>query len=524
MARDSNGEKPGRPQGRSQGHWDASPNAAEAWVLMDALLENRISDVDRKRLEQLVIAEPAIARMYLRVVHFWCSLPLHVGKVLNLEVMLDDAEADLESENALTDTMILPAIRGGAGMILGVDGGDDEPLSIDPPKSLPASTVNRPSRIRGVFESRRVRRGGLAAAIVILVGTFAWALWPKPAAAVLTATAAARLEGCSTSPGTRLSDGQAMSLSEGAVELTFNSGAVVVVAAPARFHIVDRNTLALDSGRLAAHVPTPAIGFRVLAPSLSVIDRGTNFGVRTTNADLVAEVDVFDGKVDATPLDSTGQPIGTQQRVIASQAVCTSTSNSATLISTPYVPDAFPRDITAIQMSLDWHGSGAGISPGAPDPQWTLASVPNDPDWTPQPAVVLQSVPADYPANSSAGRWIAVTANPPGASEGEYVYRTTVDMKEFNPATADVTAQVAVDQAVVDVKINGVYAAGTATVTDDPRAPVIPVRLTLPSKFWHKGVNQVEVVVKHLHGEMPVGNDVGLQLVWKAAASPIVRR
>ena len=511
---------------QSRGHWDTSPNGAEAWVLIDALLENRLSDNDRKRLEQLVIEQPAIARMYVRVVHFWCSLPLHVGKVQHLEVMMDDAGADINSnsEIALADTMILPAIRNASGADLNLDAQEDQHRSIDPPLKFPSIEKATPTRVHRLLHSQALRRGGLAAAILITFGSLILALWPKATPAVLTATAAASFDGSATSPGAKLSNGQAFSLYEGAVELTFDSGAVVVVTAPSRFHIVDRNTLALDSGCVAAHVPPSAMGFKVLAPSLSVFDRGTNFGVRTINADIAAEVDVFDGKVDATALDSVGHATGNELRVIAHQAVCSSTSAGSTLVSTPYVPDAFPRDISAIQMSLDWHGTGAGVPPGSTDPQWTLASVPGDPDWTPRPATVVQALPSRYPGNLPNGQWISTSGTPAGASEGDYVYRTSVDLTGYNPATAEVVAQVAVDQGIADIYINGVHAWGKSMLMDDPNGPIVPVQVTLPGKLWHNGVNQVEVAVKNLPEQMPQGNYAGLQLIWKATASPIVHR
>jgi hypothetical protein len=85
-------------------------------------------------------------------------------------------------------------------------------------------------------------------------------------------------------------------LTSGIAELEYASGVLLTLEAPARFELVDENLLRLQSGRVAAHVPQQAVGFKVEAPAATVVDLGTDFAVDAT-LDQDAEVHVFEGVV-----------------------------------------------------------------------------------------------------------------------------------------------------------------------------------------------------------------------------------
>lgn len=88
-----------------------------------------------------------------------------------------------------------------------------------------------------------------------------------------------------------------MAWDEGVVQLEFYCGATVVVEGPAEIEILDESRVVCRLGRLRAHVSGLARGFAVLAPSLEVVDLGTEFGLNVSN-DGAAEVHVFEGKVE----------------------------------------------------------------------------------------------------------------------------------------------------------------------------------------------------------------------------------
>jgi hypothetical protein len=82
----------------------------------------------------------------------------------------------------------------------------------------------------------------------------------------------------------------------GLVEIQYDSGAVLVLRAPATFDLVDDSCVRLEDGQLAAHIPETATGFKIESPGATVIDLGTDFAVQAVR-DLESEVHVFQGEV-----------------------------------------------------------------------------------------------------------------------------------------------------------------------------------------------------------------------------------
>ena len=86
-------------------------------------------------------------------------------------------------------------------------------------------------------------------------------------------------------------------LAEGSAQVTFLSGAIVAVHAPAEIEILSADRVFLRSGRITPYVPPSAHGFTVVSPSGEIIDLGTEF---TVGVDATGRTDVFviDGEVD----------------------------------------------------------------------------------------------------------------------------------------------------------------------------------------------------------------------------------
>jgi hypothetical protein len=99
-------------------------------------------------------------------------------------------------------------------------------------------------------------------------------------------------------PAGDLRAGKVLGLRCGLVELSFQSGARVVLEGPARLELLDGNSARLFHGKLTARVPGSARGFQVLSPQGKVVDLGTEFGMAVAR-DGTTDVYVFDGKVEA---------------------------------------------------------------------------------------------------------------------------------------------------------------------------------------------------------------------------------
>ncbi len=79
--------------------------------------------------------------------------------------------------------------------------------------------------------------------------------------------------------GTEFHAGQQLNLTAGLAELTFTSGAKIILHAPVQFTATTALGGDLQFGRIAAKVPHEAAGFTVNTLAGKVVDLGTEFGV-----------------------------------------------------------------------------------------------------------------------------------------------------------------------------------------------------------------------------------------------------
>jgi hypothetical protein len=71
----------------------------------------------------------------------------------------------------------------------------------------------------------------------------------------------------------------------------------VLLQGPTTINLLATNRAQLHAGRLIAHIPPRAVGFTVDTPSITLVDRGTEFGVTVDPAGQT-DVQVFTGAVD----------------------------------------------------------------------------------------------------------------------------------------------------------------------------------------------------------------------------------
>ncbi len=106
-----------------------------------------------------------------------------------------------------------------------------------------------------------------------------------------------------TAEGSRVSAGT-YELVEGLATLKFDSGAEVVIEAPATLELIDAMNCRLRRGTLVSDVPPEAIGFTVDTLKARVVDYGTRFGV-STSADGEYTVQVLSGRVEVEDRQET---------------------------------------------------------------------------------------------------------------------------------------------------------------------------------------------------------------------------
>lgn len=107
-------------------------------------------------------------------------------------------------------------------------------------------------------------------------------------------------------PGDHLRKGQKLELASGFAEITFDSGAQVVLEGPASFEVNSAWNATLHRGTLKANVPREASGFRISDPAVEVVDLGTEFTM-ISDASGAADVLVLKGMVEASPRAAADQ-------------------------------------------------------------------------------------------------------------------------------------------------------------------------------------------------------------------------
>jgi ferric-dicitrate binding protein FerR (iron transport regulator) len=178
----------------------------------------------------------------------------------------------------------------------------DERLTRDLTQPLPA-----PVRTGFLLTPRLLR----IAAVVVLLGVAATAwMWSSSRGGrdqtIATVIKARQCKWAGstlpTAEGSRVTAGT-LELVEGIATVKFDSGAEVVMEAPATLELTHAMACKLVRGTLVADVPPSAIGFTVDTPDAKVVDYGTRFGV-STGEDGKYHVQVLEGLVEVSSRDA----------------------------------------------------------------------------------------------------------------------------------------------------------------------------------------------------------------------------
>ncbi|GEM_PF-260893 len=113
--------------------------------------------------------------------------------------------------------------------------------------------------------------------------------------------------GADLETGVSLSPGW-LRLKSGVVGLEFAGGAETILEGPAELRLISSGEAHLLHGKISAHVPPPAHGFRVRTAGAVVTDLGTDFAINKPSA-KAPEVDVFTGRVEVALADTNHAPL-----------------------------------------------------------------------------------------------------------------------------------------------------------------------------------------------------------------------
>jgi len=266
---------------------DANFPSAELAELVDAVCEDRATDAELARLEALLKSDRAAQQFYLRRMHLLGLLKWELGQA---------AERDAMQQLKRMRSVAEPAT----------------------PSVAPAAPIVGPAKsARTSWKSFAVAASLLLAfglAVINMPRHNTGPLTPQLAVvryaqSVDAIWATAHVVG---TPDSIPQVGDALPprelhLISGIARFDFQDGASVTLEGPAWFTVVSGQRGILHRGRLTAHAPPQAIGFRIDTPSMAVVDLGTVFGLSADGG--AAEVLVFDGEVAVSTTDNqAGSP------------------------------------------------------------------------------------------------------------------------------------------------------------------------------------------------------------------------
>lgn len=304
-------------------------------------LEDELDAEGVEKLQTLLRADPAKRNAFVRLCLTGSALIEAIsegasGTVPGWDLMELDAQTDGPQSKDLNETMFLPALTA-------------EEIRSDQVEVVlpPAPVIMPPAHPVSLFR----RRWLWAASIMIplLAGFVVYRLIPRHYS---YATVASSIDADWMGVSDQLQEGQRLPetplfLQRGVAEIKFDSGATMIVEAPARFQVRAANSVELISGQLSAKVPVGAHGFAVETATTRIVDLGTEFGVAIA-PDGLDEIQVFKGSVRAEP-----QAAGSVAPLLISEGqAAVSTGREIKLDPAGAQPQAFVRSLST-PVSID---------------------------------------------------------------------------------------------------------------------------------------------------------------------------
>ncbi len=233
-------------------------NPAERDQLIDALLDGAISEADFIRLEAEMLVDPAARQSYYQ------------------RLKLDTA---------------LRADAGAASDSPKVHAFPTRPFRWQP---LAAAAALIAAAIVGWFAGHRPTNAPVAAATETVASGFG---------VLADEVDAVWSEGQSPIGRGDLVPAGALQLASGIAQIELFSGVTVVVEGDAEFELLSSMEMQVGRGKVRAHVPEQATGFRIRTANGDLVDLGTEFSLDVTSDH--ADLHVLDGEVEWYPSSAT---------------------------------------------------------------------------------------------------------------------------------------------------------------------------------------------------------------------------
>ena len=343
--------------------------------------------------------------------------------------------------------------------------------------------------------------------------------------------------------GVRL--GREYVLLSGFLEITYDSGAKVILQGPATYEVESRQGGFLLLGKLTVRVearaegggrmaegdmgggqraasgkfqirnpkseippsalrPPPSVLFSVRTPTAVVTDLGTEFGVQVERSGATRSC-VFQGKVELRPtVAGDGRSGGRPIQLAANESASVEIDQRRTVRVTREAGRSnrlsFARQMPG-RNPLKLFNTGVGLKEGDPDPHWEVVARSDDPNFKPRPAVVT-AVGPEFAANDPGqSQWISLGNGPPILLPGvACTFRTTLEIRRGTPDRdlPDLAGRFRAYNHVKAFRLNGkdLRMSEPHAVAGDSR-PLKRLAVAEKGEGWVEGLNHVELEVSN---------------------------
>jgi hypothetical protein len=267
--------------------------------------------------------------------------------------------------------------------------------------------------------------------------------------------------------------GKTIQLDSGLLEITYQSGARVLLQGPVTFE-VDQNGGFLKVGKLTGKyekntesgtprtegsnpqslIPNPS--FVIRTPTAMVTDLGTKFGVEVdAGGSTTSHVFARSVKIHPAAAADDQQDCVLREKE-AGRVVAESSLHDAAVRRVEFDPGRFVRNINGRRISIHAFPTGIDVADGLGyDRHWQVVAVSNTPDFQPQAARLARTM-ASWNRRGNA-RWITGLFDPgqslpTGAS---VTFRTTFEMEDVVLGTAKMQGWFLTNGHVEAIRLNG---------------------------------------------------------------------
>jgi hypothetical protein len=307
--------------------------------------------------------------------------------------------------------------------------------------------------------------------------------------------------------------GRRYTLASGLMEITYDTGAKVVLQGPAAYEVESASGGFLAIGALTAKVESGESRarnegekrdrsrlstldsrlFSVRTPTAVVTDLGTEFGVQVGPSGAT-ESYVFRGRINVRPT-ATGSQLSVPVLLGENESATVEVGqtrpikivrHAGTLAATSFRPRPVP---------IELFSTGVGLPEGVPDPHWQIVARRGDPGFKPQAAVVTVAA-REYLQNDPArSQWISTSGRLRPMPRGWYTFRTTFDLVGRAPESAVLRGRFFADNHVDAIRLNG----HSVTVPEHgTSAPFDQFHSFAAKSGFVAGTNVLEIVVYNL--------------------------